>query len=53
MGQIENIKNRFEYWKLSRGSYILSANYIKELEEFLFTGQSETIGQGYDEKRRY
>lgn len=35
---------RFNYWVMNRGAYIISAHYRKELKEFLLTGKSIGLG---------
>lgn len=39
----KQIKERFQYWAISRGSYIIHKNYLEELELFLFTKKCKTL----------
>jgi len=51
MEEIDKIKERFEYWEISRGAYILSKEYLEELKEFIFTGKSKTLCDFEDYKK--
>jgi hypothetical protein len=49
--EVQDLKDRFEYWANSRGLYILNQHYVEELEEFLFNGTSKTLTNWEDIKK--
>ena len=36
-------RERFNYWEVTRGAYIMSKEYLTELETYLFTGKAEGL----------